>query len=212
MTDIADIIAQAPDTLHVTNEQGLVELIRISTGEVLSCQKVRGGPLHDLMVKTAKYAFDRMKADLIVERIMNGEPLTKICKSDGFPRIAIVASWRDRFDEFDSAVRGAYKIRAEIFRDKAVEEANSIVNKDTAVAGKTRADIFWKSASHDNPNRFGSKVNHEHGGSVGFTLETGIRRPGDAGYVEVTEEEPCLDIPESKGQEQPKLLNPPEES
>lgn len=66
----------------------------------------------------------------ICYRIANGESLSSVCRSDGFPSNFVVWKWRKKHPEFDAAYIEARAAQAEHFADELIDIADDPRNID----------------------------------------------------------------------------------
>jgi len=201
-------------TMSFMNDDGYVETIDAKTGDTLFIQN----GVHDNFKNKEKYfdliktedgreiyvqkglykgrgkkprtqiPFSEMTADLICQRIVEGETLVDICKSAGYPSYCVLSSWRRRYPYFDSAIKEARFDRAEHFHDMALKEAKATASKDDAPAQKIKVETYKWAAKVGNPDTYGdkTKISGDSSAPIKFVVDTGIRRVGDEGFREVT--------------------------
>ena len=128
--------------------------------------------------------------DLIANELIEGKSLSEILGKKGFPSRALFARWRREYPFVEERINWAYKERAESLRDR-VREANEQVLKVSDRQVKNYSvymeNLKWL-ASKDDPKKYGAKVEVQGSDQrpIVFNIDTGIRRPGDAGYIDVT--------------------------
>lgn len=66
----------------------------------------------------------------ICYRIANGESLSSVCRTDGFPSNFVVWKWRKKHPEFDAAYIEARAAQAEHFADELIDIADDPRNID----------------------------------------------------------------------------------
>lgn len=190
---------------------GLIELISLDTFEVVAVQR-SVTPLYkkrdERMMKytTADgktvwiepgiegdigtllgYPFSEVTVDLICEKITEGASLTALCKKPGFPPYSIIARWMRKYPGVKEAIEQARKDRAEVLRDEAlsvVDEAGA--DSDEIALAKARSDVRKWAAQVDDRSRFGKDESKVVTVSAQIVIDTGIRRPGDPGFRDVT--------------------------
>lgn len=193
---------------------GLIEIISLDTFEVLAVQKsptplfqardekmqkyttsagrevwIERGLSEDSLGTLLGHPYSEVMVDLICERITEGESLTAICKKPGFPPYSIVARWMRKHPGVKEAIEQARKDRAEVLRDEAlsvVDEAGP--DSDEIALAKARSDVRKWAAQMDDKQRFGKDESKTVTVSAQIVIDTGIRRPGDPGFRDVTPE------------------------
>ena len=93
--------------------------------------------------------------DLICEKITEGQSLTAICGTQGFPTYSELCRWRRQHPEISERLQEARRDRAEYLRDLAYKEALAI-EEDTATSDKARFEALMKLAGVDDKERFGN--------------------------------------------------------
>jgi hypothetical protein len=66
-------------------------------------------------------SFNREIADEILERLSNGEPLTKICRDDHMPAVSTVFRWEKTVEGFSEEVTRARECSADHFSHEIIE-------------------------------------------------------------------------------------------
>lgn len=202
-----DLIPDQKDFFTHTNSQGLLEVVDAVTGQVIAVQNdwnenvvlgKRDG-YKTIMVegeqvivptgmsvdnyKPGKHKYNKVIGDIIAQKIMEGETLTKICKRPGYPNYSTVSRWRAQHEEFDKLYNQAKIARAEAMHDKAMEELDDVesMTKDELAAAKLKIDTFKWSASVNDAKTFGNKKddNQIGGGAIQIVVNTGIVRDSD---------------------------------
>lgn len=192
------------DIFPYLNEQGLVELIDIQTGKVISIQRskeillehefvpyetpsgtvlLQKGVSLDMVYDRSAWAYSEFVVDMICTQIMEGKSLAEICRQKNYPPYHVICRWRQKHPEITEMFNQAYKDRAEYLVGEAQELVDGCEETQEAINKvKAQADVRKWIASKDAPNRYGTKV--EVSGEIGATLviETGIRRKGDPGF------------------------------
>jgi hypothetical protein len=103
------------------------------------------------------------------------------------PSYAQLLRWRRDNPWLEDALQRARKGRGELFFEKAltaVEEA--VADRDEVALAKLRSDVYRSAAKvYDSNFAETQKVSAEVGVSL-VKADTGIRRPGDVGFVDVS--------------------------
>lgn len=169
-----------------------IETFDMATGQLLAVQKDETVP-EDLFVEheidgqkvmiqnTVKYVpqkrYNPVLCDIIAQKIVEGVPMSEICKEPGMPSLHLIARWRKVYPEFNEAIEFARRARAELMRDRALEIAQSSPDKDEVAAAKMAVDALKWAAEKDDPEVYGNRTKVE--GTIGvvqLVVETGIRR------------------------------------
>lgn len=130
--------------------------------------------------------------DEICERIIEGESLRAICKSDNMPNTSTVLRWLDKYETFRLQYTRAKEEQAEKFADEIVQIADDGLN-DTYVDenGKQRTDqdVIARSrlrvearkwvAAKLKPKKYGEKVQTEVSGADGAPFVINVIRYSD---------------------------------
>lgn len=130
--------------------------------------------------------FSQEKADLICERMAEGESLRKICRDPEMPSISHVMTWLNNpeYPEFKEQYARAFSMRADAKFEELDDVAEDAVNADTAIKVqglRLKADnIKWQLARM-NSKKYGEKVETTLAGEVGIrTIERRIIDPSDS--------------------------------
>jgi hypothetical protein len=94
-------------------------------------------------------------ANLICERIADGESLRAICDADDMPDRSTVRRWLSQQPEFRSQYAHAREEQADFYAEKIVDDA--MASSDAAI-GRLRMDALKWAASKLAPKRYGDKV------------------------------------------------------
>lgn len=82
-------------------------------------------------------------ADAIVERLCEGESLTRICADPSMPSLSTVFHWRDRVEGFEARVQTAMRIRAERACDIGWELAMEATPETAYLTHVRLAQLRW---------------------------------------------------------------------
>jgi hypothetical protein len=99
--------------------------------------------------------FTQEVADLICERIADGESLRKICAEDQMPDRSTVRRWLAQQPEFRVHYAHAREQQADVYAERIIEEAETA--QDAAI-GRLRMDALKWAASKLAPKRYGEKL------------------------------------------------------
>lgn len=129
-------------------------------------------------------------ANEILERLSNGEPLTKICRDDHMPSVSTVFLWEQKVEGFSEKVTRARELSADHFSHEIIEIADEnpqvvIPTKNgcyeaTDAAGvqrnKNRIETRIKLMQMLKRKTYGDKVGVEHSGSVDLGLADALAK------------------------------------
>jgi hypothetical protein len=126
--------------------------------------------------------------DQICNRLMAGESLNQICKTEGFPPESTVRTWvyRETDPEFCANYARAREIQTERFADELIALADSkqgdieiVVNEDGSTYERVNREVIERNRlqidtrkwviSKILPKKYGDKLNLEHSGTVNHT-------------------------------------------
>jgi hypothetical protein len=141
-------------------------------------------------VTKAKYRptlYSSFVVDIMLDRIMNGDSITSICKEKGFPTYNSFCRWKRESPGFAENIRRAKRDRSEVYFDKIIksmDDMDDVANKDEVASRKLKVDSYKYIAKIGNQDEFGDKSQIKaEVASTHFIIETGIRRVNDPGYM-----------------------------
>lgn len=125
----------------------------------------------------------RKRIPEIIERMIEGESLRQICRSEGMPHIATFLVWVSKDEELAKQYSAAIQLRAdsyfeEIFdiaddarndwmeRETKSGEVIEVVNREAIQRSALRVDARKWALARMNPKKYGDKVDLNHGGRV----------------------------------------------
>ena len=79
----------------------------------------------------------------ICQRLMEGTPLTKICKDKDQPSLSTVYKWIAKHKDFASKLLTARKIGCQTYLDKMIEELETADNKNIMVVREKLHHYRW---------------------------------------------------------------------
>lgn len=155
---------------HHMDEKGNLHLVDLHSGKIVKSAPrfedslVKGQHLNPVFISgnSSFWKYSDIYKDLITTRICEGHTLSSICKQPGMPSMPIMAKWRLQNDDFDLAIRGAYKARAEIRADQiaeSIKEDAELPKDDIPMAKLIYEKRKWL-AEKDDPDKYGNKVKH----------------------------------------------------
>lgn len=184
-----NLSSQELETLH-SPELRTNRLVpfRASDGRVVFLQK--GLSVEDTYKATGLklFPYSPFLADEICLRVSSGETLTSICRTPGFPSYGVLCRWRRENPDFEKALDRARRDKGEFYLERAIEEVEKDHLKDDVPLAKLRADVYRAASRVYDPDKF-SETN-KVSGSLGIHVlqaETGVRRPGDEGFQDVSQ-------------------------
>ena len=92
----------------------------------------------------------------ICQRLMEGKPLTQICKDKDQPSLSTVYKWIAKHKDFASKLLTARKIGCQTYLDKMIEELETADNKHIMVVREKLHHYRWL-ASKLLPSLYGDK-------------------------------------------------------
>ncbi len=110
-------------------------------------------------------------ADVICERIAEGDSLRTICLGDDMPNRATVFRWLGKYAEFSDQYARARDAQADAYADDVVYIADT--EKDPQLA-RVRVDARKWTASKLKPKKYGDQLRTELTGESGGALQVAI--------------------------------------
>ncbi len=169
-----------------TIPQEFVEITREDGTKVL-VQKNVSLDEHALGMKTTPYS--KALCDVICQRVANGENLIAILNESGMPTYSQLKRWARQNPDFDLAMEHAHRDAADYLADRAMVVAEEAYENHVGQAQMARVShltdvIKWR-AQVNNPKKYSptNKIQADINMPVQIIVNTGIRRPGDAGYL-----------------------------
>lgn len=145
-----------------------------------------------------KSEFTQDMADIICERMVEGESLRSICRDPDMPVISTVMKWLSTFPEFSAQYARAQEARADTFVEQMQEIADNgsndwmekhgqdstgwQLNGEHIQRSKLRVDTLKWIASKMKPRSYGDKQQVELSGSI----ETTTKEQRDAAVAAAT--------------------------
>ncbi|NSY17251.1 terminase small subunit protein [Neorhizobium sp. AL 9.2.2] len=129
-------------------------------------------------------------ADLICERITQGESLRAICSDDGMPHAGTVCRWLAKHEAFREQYAHARQAQAELMADELLEIADDGTNDWMEKKNADGENIGWREngeamrrsqlristrqwiAERLLPKKYGTKIQNEHTGKDGGAIQT----------------------------------------
>lgn len=135
-------------------------------------------------------SFTQGVADMLCERLAEGESLRAICADDGMPRRATVFRWLAVNEMFRDQYAWAKEAQAETYADEIVaiaddrqgdyieRDGNVVYNAEHVNRSRLRVDARKWVASKLKPKKYGDRLDVESKGSLTITIQS-----GDAGFT-----------------------------
>lgn len=144
----------------------------------LIVDEIRRGPKE-------KWFYSKEFAEIICQKISEGMSLEDVCLEEGIPSRWVISKWRLENPEFNEMIKIARQIRAEYYHDEAIKVARKKKTRNEVPGAVLEVATLRWAAQVNDPGTFGNKVKveSEQTQKVQFIIETGIRRPGDPGYI-----------------------------
>lgn len=159
--------------------------LTLETGDIVWVQKDL--PLEEqrkLAGRKFHYPYSRLLAERVCTMVAEGKTLTQISRMDGMPRYSTIARWKRDHPEFLELYKIAVEDRGEFYFTKMMEEVESAkADRDDVALARLKSDIFKYAAKVSSPKEFSETVKADVNMAISaIKIDTGIRRPGDAGY------------------------------
>lgn len=160
--------------------------IRDSDGNLVYVPKnISVKELEKIQGRNRSFPYTQLLGDQICEHVAEGKTLPEIARMPGMPTYAQIARWRRQHPDFDEGYKMARKDRAEIYFHKLITEIEqATADRNEIALARLRADMYKFAAKVCSPDEYVEKQTLDAKVAVGtFSIETGIRREGDAGFV-----------------------------
>lgn len=180
--------------------RGIVEGVDPLTGHVVLAQASMDAPTTSKMVRVrlpsgvevlsspgldlkgyepVKLGFNKIIADIILDRLQEGDSLKKALKGIDISS-ATVLRWAEQLPSFGDALARARAVRAEQIHDKILDTAEemlegSMTKGELDSISRGIDNLKWV-AEKDSPNRFGNKKDTAFGGATTIIIQTGVTR------------------------------------
>lgn len=113
--------------------------------------------------------YDELVADLILDRITDGEALSTILKGDDMPAPSSVYRWLEANKEFRDKYTRAREAQGDLMDSKVLETADNST-PETAHSDRVKIDAYKWRAGHLRPKVYGAKVQAEVSGVDGSPI------------------------------------------
>ena len=119
---------------------------------------------------TRRYtAYTQDIADLICERLVDGESLRAICQDENLPHRKTVVRWKNTNPEFREQYRVAREDQAELWADEIMDIADEYVPHEYINQSRLRVDTRKWMLSKLKPGTYGDKIQHANAAGDGNT-------------------------------------------
>lgn len=170
---MSDLLEKPKDSFARINKEGEIEVVCERTGLILAKRE----SLKDHL-KKLKTPFNETMADIIVNRIIEGETITAICRDPLMPTFSTIARWRRNNEEFNELLKFAYEERAHYHHDRALELAEETATKDEVSVNKLKIETYKWTAERANQKHFATKQVSESGTTItNQIIVTGVPQP-----------------------------------
>ena len=117
--------------------------------------------------------FTQEKADIICERLAQGESLRSICSAVDYPNKSTVFRWLAAYPDFRDQYAHARESQADAIADEILNIADEA---DDAAKARVQIDARKWLAGKLRPKVYGDKITQEHTGANGVPLEIVIKK------------------------------------
>lgn len=194
---------------YFTDEDGNLHKASLDTGQIVESAPrfedhlVKGTPINPLFVKgnAQFWHYNEVYKDLVANHIAAGRTMSWVCKQPGFPSTSIMMKWRLQHNDFDDAIRAAYKARAEFRADQIADslaETAELDKEDVPAAKLLYEQRKWL-AEKDDPDRYGNRI--KHSGDTENPMIIQVNTGVDTTPLPEPEDENVIDITEHKENE-----------
>lgn len=76
--------------------------------------------------RKSEWPFSQTIADLICQRIAEGESLARVCKIQGLPSYNVVCRWRRENPDFEKDLNSAYRDRSEFYLEQVLSTLENL--------------------------------------------------------------------------------------
>lgn len=148
-----------------------------ATGTIRWCNPLESVSVNDL-VETNTVPYSEYVVSRLLERVAEGEALTKICKDAEMPSYSQLMRWMKLHPWIRQGLEEARLARAEFHRDRVMEESEKAESyKDPIQATQVRIDANKWLASMDDPRyKNNAKVEAHIAMPTQIVVQTGIQR------------------------------------
>jgi hypothetical protein len=137
----------------------------------------------------APYPWNSSVEELICAMYRDGTPLRKIAENLGMPSSTTILVHRERNPEFSAQLRQAARSTAFRYWDDYIDLMDKIkkgtVREDAVAAERLLRDMLKDALRFMDRDTYGDQTKVTAEVAHTFILETGIRRQGDEGFIEI---------------------------
>lgn len=112
-------------------------------------------------------------AERILDELMQGKSLVKICEQKGMPKRLTVVRWLHANPDFANKYDRARETQADYMDDRILDVANES-NADTAAADRLRIDAYKWRAARLRPDKYGDVKTLQHQGPKGGPVQVNL--------------------------------------
>lgn len=126
---------------------------------------------------------NQLIADDIIRRLGEGEPLSVICRTEGYPSRSTFHEWRKTDSDLDARYVAAKLAGFDAIADDCLtiaddgtndyttdKDGHEVVDRDHIQRSKLRVETRLKLLAKWYPTKYGDKLGLEHSGSASFSL------------------------------------------
>lgn len=106
---------------------------------------------------TKAWEYSEAVENVILDRLMEGESLRKICKDDDMPSRATVIRWQNERPAFETKCARARVMQADYMDDLVLDVANDCT-PETAAADRVKISAYQWRAAKLAPKKYGDKL------------------------------------------------------
>lgn len=104
-------------------------------------------------------------AERIIEGLLDGKSLRRICEADDMPHRATILRWMGDDDEFATKCARAREMQADLMDDLILETADAS-KPETAASDRVKIAAYQWRAAKLQPKKYGDKLDLNHSGSI----------------------------------------------
>jgi hypothetical protein len=135
---------------YYNKETNSIELYDIVTGKLLALDDDH---------RYSMVPFSMPLANVIAQRVMEGETLKTITSDPDMPSMAMISLWKRQYPEFKEMMDASRRDRGHYFNDLAIEELKEVIDKDELPYDEERKhklviSTAMRIAERDNPKDY----------------------------------------------------------
>lgn len=178
-------VQQSKDDFFKTKEQSLIQIM-MPDGRRVWCEKHISADR--IPHKLRHWVYSETIGDVIAQLIAEGGKISKVSDEHaGIPPYTIICKWRREHESFKRKLVQAESDRADLLFDtidEIIKEMDASIADDRVQKAKLKLEAIKTRSSVGNADKFGTKTKivGDPSAPLMMVIDTGIRRPGDAGY------------------------------